>query len=345
MRPIYWVTGNFDSEGDGVGKFTARLVEAMNGLDNCPEIDVFTADTLPLSKLGRLFSLKMAHSLYRAAFSTLRHSPRAVVLEYPFLEWSPFILPAALFLKLCCRLKSAKMLLSVHEYLRVGKARVYSIRFLGKLADALLATDEATKSALKEHIRKPVFLRSIPSNIPAASDASPRDPKGFCFFGIVNPSKAIAEMLEGWKAAYSKGMTLTVLSANAEIDLSDCPGVKLERGLSDEALARRLSENTFLILPIRPEVGPHNGTLKAGLLNGMVPIGKPGEGLGKLRPLFIEMPAYAPESFAEAVRSAMELSETERKSREEKAREAGKEWSSSRTAGEIREAMNQLGIW
>ncbi len=299
---IIWVAANYDEPGDGVGKYAARVVEAIGARHPAWRIQVASASTTDLGRFARYCSLRMATCLYAVARELAVRRVAAVVVEYPFLEQSPAILPAMVVLRRACRRAGVKLVLSLHEYLRVGRLRVMSVRFLARLAEGVLVSDQMTQESLAGETSAMLFLRGIPSNIPCSTDAGrgERDPIGFCFFGIVNRSKATEEMLQGWREAWRPGMTLHFVTASRFE--SSLPGVEVHYQNTDEQVAAILAKNSFLVLPIQPAVEAGSGSFKAGLANGLIPIGRVGETLSDLAELFVRMEDYDSASFARAFR-------------------------------------------
>ena len=310
---ILWVAANFDDPGDGVGKYAARMVEAVRcGLPRC-RIEVATARTTDLGRYRRMASGRMAGCLLAVARRTTKGGLRAVVVEYPFLEQSPAILAAMKALRWACSKTGTELVLSLHEYRRVSRLRQWSIRYLAGMADKILATDETTASLLTQWAQARVWIREIPSNLPMAMERSRRDPKGFCYFGVVNRSKAVPEMLRGWCASWKQGMSLHILTTS-RFDAHG-PSVILHQGLSDADAAQVLAKNSFQVLPIIPSVETNSGSLKAGVLNGLIPIGLPGVTVDKLAPAFISINGYTPECFARAFQMATAMPSAEREAR------------------------------
>ena len=335
---IVWVAANFDETGDGVGKYAARLVGAVRPALPEWRIEVATARTTDLGRGRRFVSGRMAGCLLAVARRVVSGGIGAVVVEYPFLEQSPAIIPAMRALRRACSMAGTELVLSLHEYSRVGRLRQWSIRYLVGMADKILVTDEVTASALRHWTRSRVWIREIPSNIPrVTATAVPRDPCGFCYFGVVNRSKAVSEMLEGWRAVWRPGMLLHFLTASV-VDVR-APGIVLHQGLSDSAVAQVLVGNSFQVLPILPVVETNSGSLKAGLLNGLIPIGRPGVTLGGLASSFLRVEAYTPEHFAGAFRSAVDLSLTEREVARTRLLAGSECWTAAHCAGQVAKAL------
>ena len=333
-RTIVWVAANFDEPGDGVGTYAARLVDAVRPVLPEWRIEVATARTTDLGRGRRFVSGRMAGCLLAVARRAAAGGLGAVVVEYPFLEQSPAIIPAMRALRRACSTAGTELVLSLHEYRRVGRLRQWSIRYLVGIADKILTTDEVTASTLSPWTRSRVWIREIPSNIPrATATAVPRDPCGFCYFGVVNRSKAVSEMLEGWRTVWRPGMSIHFLTASS-VDVR-APGLVLHQGLPDSSVARVLVENSFQVLPILPVVETNSCSLKAGLLNGLIPIGRPGGTLGGLASSFVRVEAYTPECFAGAFRAAVDLSLNEREEVRTRLLAGSECWTAAHCAGQV----------
>jgi len=124
----------------------------------------------------------------------------------------------------------------------------------------------------------------------------------------------------------------------------EAPGLVVHHAPPDEQVAEILAHNTFLVLPIRPSVGPQNGTLKAGLLNGLIPIGVPSLELSDIQPLFLNMNDYCPESFAKAFLEARTAPAEFLQAKASLVRAVQPRWSASNTAGEILSAFRDLQL-
>ena len=341
---IIWVAANYDHPGDGVGKYAARLVEAIGVRHPEWRVRVVSASTTDLGRMPRYGSLRMARRLYAVAGELATSQVSAVVIEYPFLEQSPAILPAMVVLRRACRRAGVKLVLSVHEYLRVGRLRAASVRFLAGLADGVLVSDRLTQESLAHATNARLFLRGIPSSVPCHADAVSvdRDPLGFCFFGIVNRSKAIAEMLQGWREAWSPGMTLHLVTASRVESATE--GVVGHFQCTDTQVAAILAKNSFLVLPIQPAVEAGSSSLQAGLVNGLVPIGRVGESLGDLAALFVRMEAYDSVSFAQTFREIAAKAPLLWREKSPLVAANRDRCSVTKTAGEVAEALQELGV-
>ncbi len=341
---IIWVAANFDDPGDGVGKYAAGVVDAIGARHPAWRLRVVSASTTDLGRFARHCSLRMARRLYAVAGGLAVRRVAAVVVEYPFLEQSPAILPAMVVLRRACRRAGVKLVLSVHEYLRVGRLRATSVRFLARLADGVLVSDRVTQESLAGETSAPLFLRAIPSSVPCCADgvSVERDPLGFCFFGIVNRSKAIAEMLQGWRDAWRPGMTLHFITASRFE--SSLAGVVVHCQNTDEQVGAILARNSFLVLPIRPAVEAGSSSLKAGLANGLIPIGRVGETLSDLAGLFVPMEDYDGASFGRTFRETADGAPEIWRERSPLVAANRDRCLVTTTAAEVVAALQQLGI-
>lgn len=269
---ITFICTNYNSIKCGIGMFTHNLKNELQKYNDI-EIDLINRNTFHLKGLKKITSLEMTSEILNYIKNNKNQKDEKIdfIVEYPFMDWNPTALLALIYLKKS--FKNSKIILSIHEYYRVNILRRKAIDFLIYIADGYIVTD----SNLYEKIDGQKILRSIPSNIlkEKSVEEIKRDSKNYCYFGLINKSKAFNEMIEAWKIFNKdKIYNLNIYTAS-EIDIENLEkyNIKVIKGLNNKELSIELQKNSFMILPIIPNIDSNNGTLKAAAEHGCIPIG------------------------------------------------------------------------
>jgi len=273
MKKIVFICTNYNSIKDGIGMYTANISkEIKKGIGF--EVKMLSAITdKNKGKLG-LLSFSMTKEILKFIFNNkgLRKEKINFVVEYPFMDWNPFTIILLIILKKIYI--NSKFILSIHEYYRVNKFRRWAIDLLIKISDGYIVTDEKLYKKLKGK----KILRSIPSNIVRIDSKVEivREENNYCYFGLINKTKAFNEMIEGWKDFNKNAKNILNIYSASKVEIDDMEryNIKLHRGLSNEELSQEFQKNRYMILPIKPMIDSNNGTLKAAALHGCIPIGK-----------------------------------------------------------------------
>lgn len=307
MRMIS-ICSNYGSTKDGIGHYTRNIVTHINSEYENVNIKVYSGETSNLSKRGLFTSYRMSLNILKLGKDIIENNVDIVLIEYPFHEWNPLIVVAFYFIKLLSIIYHKKIILSLHEYERTSIFRKFIIRKLIRISDAILVTNPLEIKKIVKNKSK-IFTRRIPSNIELLGDyGSQLINNRFCFFGLISSSKAFKEMMESWKLFNKNNeyelhiCTSSDLKYNSEYEKI---GVILHQNYPDAEVSEILKTCDFMILPIKPYVDNKNGTLKAALLHGCIPIGKVSYGDKTLEDIFVKMNDYNISEFYEAYNKAI----------------------------------------
>lgn len=289
--------------------FTHNLKNELQKYNDL-EIDLINRNTFHLKGLKKITSLEMTGEILNYIKNNKNQKDEKVdfIVEYPFMDWNPITLLALIYLKKS--FKNSKIILSIHEYYRVNILRRKAVDLLISIAHGYIVTD----SNLYEKINGEKILRSIPSNIlkEKSVEEIKRDSKSYCYFGLINKSKAFNEMIEAWKIFNKdKSYNLNIYTAS-EIDIENLEkyNIKVIKGLNNRELSIELQKNSFMILPIIPNIDSNNGTLKAAVEHGCIPIGIFSNNMEPLG-VNISSQSYSIENIKEALENSLILNKKE----------------------------------
>lgn len=270
---IVFICTNYNSIKCGIGMFTHNLKSELE-IAGDVEVDLINRNTFHLKGLKKITSLEMTKEILNYIKMNKNNKDEKIdfIVEYPFMDWNPLTLLALIYLKKS--FKNSKMLLSIHEYYRVNVLRRKAVDLLIAVADGYVITDQN----LYQNVNGLKLLRSIPSNIVKESSREEikRDSKNYCYFGLINKSKAFNEMIDAWKEFnVKKEYNLNIYTASdISIENATDYNIKVIKDLDNKELSLELQKNTFMMLPIIPSIDSNNGTLKAAAEHGCIPIGK-----------------------------------------------------------------------
>lgn len=265
---VIFVCTNYNSINCGIGMFTYNLAEELKKNKNL-EIEILNTNMKNNLSLKSLFSIKVGKNIFKFINNNKKERKYYFIIEYPFMDWGIFTIFSLFYLKL--KFRKSEFILSLHEYERVNILRKIIIQILFKLSDKFIFTDE---KLIKKN-RKPSLLRAIPSNISKENISVLRENKNYCYFGLINKSKAFKEMIDAWKIFNkSRIYNLNIYTAS-DLKLDDIKNynINIFKGLSNREISTELQKNRYMILPIKPNIGLNNGTLKAAALHECIPIG------------------------------------------------------------------------
>jgi len=275
MENIIYLCNNYGSFKDGIGAYSKKFHLEFNK-SNQYHLECFTGYTDDLKKYKLFFSNRMSQATKNAIkWSKKSNESHMILIEYPFVEYNPFVLGKLKKLKRVN--KGRQVILSLHEYSRVKKLRKLFINKLLKICDIIFVTSEfEKKNILEKFPNKKIFIRSIPSNIDENVDEI-KDNNSFSFFGLVNSSKAFEPMINGWKKFNElTGQYVLNVITSTNIDALDFEkyNIVLHKSASDAKIASLLAKSRFCVLPIKPIISENNATLKTACLYENVCIGK-----------------------------------------------------------------------
>lgn len=269
---IYLICNNANSKRDGIGDYSYNLYRALQR-NQCNDICICSANSGLNGRLEKLFSVKMSK-----VFSNVSHKIKhndVVIIEYPFIECNIFILFFLWKLKIAVKRNNGFILLSLHEYGRVNFYRKFIIRHFISSADSVLVTDEQAMSWISNKYKKPVSLRTIPSNIFEKPKFELKKSRYvYVYFGLITKAKAIDEMMQAWiKFNTDNKYTLYFLTSSQFTNQYEEFGVKYLQNLDNVEIIRYFCLAGFCILPIIPYVSINNASFKTSLLYQCIPIG------------------------------------------------------------------------
>lgn len=271
---LVFICTNYGSIKCGIGMYTLNLVQELRKESNL-EVDVISVNTFNLKKIKKIFNIKLLKEInkYKARNQETKDKKIDFVIEYPFMDWSIFNIIGILWLKKM--FKNSNIILSIHEYYRVNYFRRKIIDILIRNSDSFIITDNKLKNILPE---KSTIFRSIPSNIKKINFNPPIEKKEneYCYFGLINKSKAFNEMIEAWKEFNKeKKYNLNIYTAS-DVNIGNFQkyNIKIFKDLDNIELSKELQKNKYMILPIKPYIAENNGSFKAGLEHGCILIGK-----------------------------------------------------------------------
>ena len=318
---------NFGSHKDGIGHYSKKIYDTF--LQNYNQIDlaIYTEYTYDFNKMHLFFSFKMTKTILKYIIKNFNKKRDYLIIEYPFNEWNPFLLITFLLLRFFCSIKGITFILSLHEYSRLHFFRRIFIRVLLLVSNIILVTDINEFCEIKINTKK-IFERDIPSNIIPSDISSCYNKKNnlFSYFGLITNSKAFNEMLEGWLSFNKENKYELYICTSSKLELlnPNLNGVKIFYDLDDNEVSNILSKSQFSIIPVKPYVSNRNGTLKAALMHGSIPICKIDNNQDTdYRDIFIDMDDYEPNEFIKAYSKAISLSFEEKNELKSKAIKVG----------------------
>ena len=301
------VANNYGRDFDGIGKHAYIL---RGGFPDWIDADVYTSECVPYSsRLYRLLCPGMTLCLFRLC-SDLKKSRRdAVMIDYPFVECNPLVIIPVMLIRSRLRRTGGRLILSLHEYDRVGRLRKFVIRSMLRGADMVFVSGEKLGRSVSRFTKGKIVTRPVTANmrLPAYSPDVREPVKGrIVFFGLVNRSKAFAPMLEAWDLYCGERETpgqLVILSGTSGLGNTERKNgsVVYRCGLDDGAVYGILRESAFCVTPIIPEVDEKNSSFKAACMSGCICLGHFCEEYRDL-PFTEHIERYTAEGFLEAFR-------------------------------------------
>lgn len=325
------IANNLEGNVDGIGKH-ARIVG--NEMKNQGVHVVYsTGTTWQMSKCKLFFSMAMCKAYLKAIYKVLKSDFDFVDVEYPFMEYNPLVLLFHILLWIVTRPIKTKVSLSMHEHDRVKPLRRLMIDSLLPFCDLIFISEEKYFKSMPKYAHK-MHLRIIPSHgIKFYSNLKDFDMHTrYCYFGLVNGSKAFEEMLNAWKEFNKDGLySLDIVTRSnlSNWNLSLYQGVKCYYNLSDDESGYVLSQAVFSIIPVLPEIGYNNSSFVSTIQCGCIPMGIFNDDL-KNEPFVLNMKSYNQGDFVELLKQSQTLLDL--KARSALALEFGKLFSVEKTA-------------
>lgn len=269
---IHLICNNANSKKDGIGDYSYHLYKALQR-EFAGDVFIHSANSGLKGRMEKVLSFKMSQVLARVSYQLKTND--IVILEYPFVECNILILLFLGVLRAALSRRNGVFVLSLHEYERVNFLRKFITRHFISSADLVLVTDQHTMSWISSKYHKPVFIRTIPSNIFEKPEAEIiKNRKVYIYFGLITKAKAINELLQAWKE-FNSGheYTLYFLTSSQFTNDYEHYRVKYLPNLNNTDVVRYFCEAAFCILPIIPSVSIINASYKTSLLYHCIPIG------------------------------------------------------------------------
>ena len=269
---IHIICNNANSKKDGIGDYSYNLFNAFQRMREL-EVCIHSAESGTRGKLDKLFSMNMSR-LIEQLCPEIKKSD-IVIIEYPFAECNAYIAHSLRKLRDTISRQRGYLFLSLHEYERVHFFRKYIIKQFLASSDAVFVTDHSTKVSISQEYDKPVYIRTIPSNIfENPLKGIEKNRRIYIYFGLITKAKAIDSMLQAWRKFNAHNQnTLYFLTSSSFTNEYEHYGVKFLANLDKVEIARYFSMAGFCVLPIIPRVSAINATYKTALLYNCIPIG------------------------------------------------------------------------
>ena len=301
---IAHIVNNFGMSYDGIGAY-AKVMH-----DNMPkgaEEIIFSAECQESrNKLKYIFNFGMTKEIFRCIKSIFAEKADAVLIEYPFKEWNPFILIPIHCLSMRCKRYRIPFIVSLHEYGRTHPLRKLMCKNICKISDHVFVTTDEMKKDISNFCTS-VSLRNIPSNIwneEILKQDIKKNYDSFAFWGLVNSAKAFSEMMSAWDIInVERKYHLYILSSSFLENIENKHvGVTFIYNADDTTVLQTLRKCAYCFVPIKPEIDSKNGTFKTATLAGCICIGRFCKQMANL-PFVIQMDGYQVENFNTAVKS------------------------------------------
>lgn len=338
---ILIIANNIVGNYDGIGKHARIVGQELSKLGL--NIDYSTGETWKFSKVKLLFSFEMSKAYINACKRVLFHKYDYVNIEYPFMEYNPMILFFHWILWFLTRFMKTKVSFSMHEHDRVKPIRRKVIDCMLPFADLVFISEDKYLRSLPRYARK-MRVRTIPSH-GIAYNSKLKDFKNnsrYCYFGLVNGSKAFTEMLDAWQVFNLSGAYTLDIVTNTDLELFNLDkykGVSYHYKLSDEDSGTILSSCVFSIIPVLPSIGYNNSSFVSSVQCGCIPIGKFNQNL-KNEPFVLNVEDYGIEEFCNVLNRSQNL--TNLKQMSDVALKFGEQFSVSKTAKMMMDAFEEF---
>ncbi|MDE6356898.1 MAG: hypothetical protein K2L67_06625 [Clostridia bacterium] len=303
------VCNNYGQNYDGIGSFA----KVMN--ENYPDYVtglVFSSNCLSdSSAIKKVFDFGMVKALHKARYAVKNREVDAIIIEYPFVEWNPFIIAAIRKLHIALKKINVKLFASIHEFERVNVLRKLVIKRIVKYSDALFVSDSRTQELLSVYNPK-IFIRNIPSNIQLNGNINfdLKSRNNYAYFGLINSAKAFDEMLTAWdNFNNNKQYTLYIMTATKFEGIEESHNnIRFCYRYSDAEIGEIMEKCAFCLLPVKPQIDSKNGTFKTSCLYGCLGIGCFCSEYSNL-PFNINMDNYSINSFIKALNKSQDIAD------------------------------------
>lgn len=265
------ISNNYGKAHDGIGAYSKAI--ASNFSENIESI-IFTASCEATDiTWKKIFNFGMTKNIFNVAKQITQNKIDIVLIEYPFVEWNPFIIMAFKYLSKCAKKQNIKIVVSIHEFQRVNILRKLVVKKIANIANELIVSNSEMGEAIIRNNQK-YTIRPIPSNIDKQHNVHELK-RDYVFFGLVNKSKAFDGLLEAWKLFSDEtNRQLHIISGTNLQDIElKYNNIKYYYKATDQDVSRIMSNAAFSIVPIIPMVDMKNTTFKTSCLMGCISVG------------------------------------------------------------------------
>lgn len=334
------VANNVEGNVDGVGKHARMLSEEFERIGHCTTL---LSSTSGFNKYFSFITLSMSSVFLKAIVKVNQNRYDYIIIEYPFKEHNPLIVIFHVLLYIVAHAKKTKIAFSMHEYDRVNILRKKVIDVFLKYSDLVFVSEIKYLTKFSKIANK-MRVRTIPNHIVCTKVNKKYNPHSFCYFGLVNASKAFKEMLDAWMAFNKeKQCTLEIISSSdlSEWNLNQYKGVKYYHNLSGEKVVDIMFNCSYSIIPVLPNIGYNNSSFVSSIQCGCVPIGVFSPSLSNHN-FVVNIKNYDVETFSSSINYAFNLNESHFKTMSTACREFGKNFSLQKTAKQMISAFEEL---
>ena len=132
-----------------------------------------------------------------------------------------------------------------------------------------------------------------------------------------------------------EGITIEIAQILIQI-FEEKYGISVQKNLNDQEIGKIMSNATYAILPIKPNVSYNNATLKTATMVGAIPIGNFSKEIKKENKVFyLNVDNYDEDSFFNILKDTQDIKEEDLKNMQEKSVEFGKKYNISNIAKSI----------
>lgn len=331
---IIEVGNNIKGSHDGIGKHAGIMAKALSFNPDTEFVCLAGASTFGKTKAGLILSLKMTNVFRLLPMLIKKYSIDCVVIEYPFMEYNPLILPALYWLKQKCRKLKCSLCSSIHEYDRVNPIRRLVIKEFAKHSDFLFVSEEKSLQQLKK-FQSNIYIRTIPNHIPVIRTSKIKNRTQFVYFGLVSRAKAFYEMIDAWNIFNrNEKYELIVLTSSDIQPGSSWNGVTVKKGLCDKEIARIMCHASYCIIPVIPKIGLNNSSFISALQCRCIPAGIFDNSL-KDFDFLVNLSSYDIESFCSAFQKLINMDNETFEFMKEQAFQFGAKYTAEETAKQM----------
>ena len=259
------VSGSWPPDPCGVGDYAGQLAGALRDLG----VDVTRLGGEPWSGFRALRELRRAAKARRFDL---------VHIQYPTMGFGRSLVPALIPLLI----RATPVAVTLHEFSSFRLARrLWFVTFAHRVDLRIFTSRE--ESARFRHRMKPSrgqdLVVPIGSNIPACANATERQEKTICCFGLLCPGKGIEDFLDlaalargkDWRFVLIGAVTGTYAAyANAVVERARSLDVAIHLDEPADEVARLLSSMEIAYLPFPDGACDTRGSLHAVMRNGAV---------------------------------------------------------------------------